>query len=117
MTAANLADIVDRLRRFEAEARSLSISIVPPLRRGTAVIAPGYHNANDAAYPAEVLGPLHRVGVMLGDAIAIAGSAAFDLIAALAQHPELTPPEPPDVEPVADIEPIERPAAKVAKRR
>jgi hypothetical protein len=120
MTTPSLTEIVDRLRQFERDARGLSVAISPLLRRGSAVTYVGYHNANDALLPAEILAPLHRTVVMLGDAIHIAGSAHFDLVNALAQHPDLqpAPPAPPDieavVEPIADV--VERPA-KVARRR
>jgi hypothetical protein len=113
----DLTSVIADLRAFEASARKLSAEVVPLLRRGNTVIARGYENMNDAAFPAEVLAPLHRAGNMLGEVISIAGRATFDLIAALAQHPELDPlPAPPDVESVADDEIEERPA-KVARRR
>jgi hypothetical protein len=102
MSATNLTEVIERLRAFETHARQLSLALAPMLRR----------NGADAGLPHSVAGPLNRIHVAIADAVAVSGSALFDLTASLLLFPELVPaPPPPDCP-----EPIER-VAKVAKRR
>jgi len=79
MTTADLADLAAALRRFERDARNLSAAISPLLREGASFNA----EYNDTL-PAAVSAALHRVNVVLTDAVAIVGSANFDLLAQLA---------------------------------
>jgi hypothetical protein len=123
MIAANLTAVIDRLRRFEADARSLSLSLAPLLRRASVIPnvgAPLHLDAVDAKLPPSVTAPLNRMAMVLADVVAVSGSALFDLHAALSLYPELIEPPLPDV-PIAadaDVGPVvAQPIAKVARRR